>query len=310
MYVWREWEPLIHFTAWIWPGAVASSRLHSGLLSWAGCPGEGHLHQPQTLVKKRAWWEGVRGAEMERCSMVPGKWHVLDLWNLQVEQSNALWRKYLSPFFPSGLETMTPSVVSGWNLKLLLHDRIKVMIGTNPPLQLPTQSLKIGWPAIWDNIFHLISLGWPNTVYLKFIKHSVIPADLWQDLITWYMEVRIHRHLKPARYAESENWTTSPACFNIHTPVECLFWIPFIFTQATPSIFCHFGMTPGVPKSLSLILRRLISNVYWAGASSERNSISVDKCGTRVSVVCERWMDIALALQQKRPRGVTAQGSE
>lgn len=221
-----------------------------------------------------------------------------------------LTKIFVPLFFPSGLETMTPSVVSGWNLKLLLHDRIKVMIGTNPPLQLPTQSLKIGRPAIWDNIFHLISLGWPNTVYLKFIKHSVIPADLWQDLITWYMEVRIHRHLKPARYAESENWTTSPACFNIHTPVECLFWIPFIFTQATPSIFCHFGMTPGVPKSLSLILRRLILNVYWAGASSERNSISVDKCGTRVSVVCERWMDIALALQQKRPRGVTAQGSE
>lgn len=28
----------------------------------------------------------------------------------------------------------------------------------------------------------------------------------------------------------------------------------------------------------------------------------------RVSVVCERRMDIALTSQQKRPRGVTAQG--
>ena len=72
--------------------AAASSRLHSGMLSWAGCPWEGHLQEPQTLVKRESLTGGERGrggAGMERrCVLVPGNGHVLGLMkSSQVEHT-------------------------------------------------------------------------------------------------------------------------------------------------------------------------------------------------------------------------------
>ena len=38
----------------------------------------------------------------------------------------------------------------------------------------------------------------------------------------------------------------------------------------------------------------MILNVYGVSSSSARNSIQMDECAKRASVVCERRMDIAL----------------
>lgn len=82
--------------------AVASSRLHSGALSWAGCPGEGHLQQPQTLVKSLTggtggggvgwglgWKDALRFQERDMC------------WNPQVEAERPSQKKNFCPWlFP------------------------------------------------------------------------------------------------------------------------------------------------------------------------------------------------------------------
>lgn len=77
--------------------AVASSRLHSSVLSWAGLPMGGAPVAAASHTGQRVrLTDGVKGAQMERCLVVPGSRHVLDLWNPQVGQSNNPERKYLS----------------------------------------------------------------------------------------------------------------------------------------------------------------------------------------------------------------------
>lgn len=92
VYVWREREPLIHLTAWIW------RRLWPRLVYTAGCFPEWAAQGRGTCSSLKHWSRGEPW--MERCLVVPGKVHVLDLWNPQVEQSVAPKRKYLSLCFP------------------------------------------------------------------------------------------------------------------------------------------------------------------------------------------------------------------
>lgn len=56
-----------------------------------------------------------------------------------------------------------------------------VTTNTNPQfMDWLSLRLRQYFPPVW--------LGWVNTTCLKFIKHSVIPADVRDNLIIWYME--------------------------------------------------------------------------------------------------------------------------
>lgn len=122
----------------------------------------------------------------------------------------------------------------------------------------------IDWPACQlRQYFPSIWLGWPNTTFLKFIKHSVIPADLREDLIIWYIEL----YPKLVHYADSENWTTSSLCFKIHTAAKCHFW-KGVLSPSSVVLVC-----PKVQNSPRLIWGLVIWNGHGADSLSARNSI-------------------------------------
>lgn len=110
--------------------AMALSRLHSGVLSWAVCPGEGHLQQPQTLVKRRAWQAGRGVPGWKDALVVPGNRHVLDLWNPQVEQSDDRKRKYLPLCFPP-VDKRRGYCQQCYDEVESLHRRTEVMFGAS-----------------------------------------------------------------------------------------------------------------------------------------------------------------------------------
>ncbi len=256
--------------------AVASSRLHSGVLSWAGCPGEGHLQQPQTLVKRRAWQAGRGGAGMERCLVVPGNGHVLDLWNPQVGQSDAPKRKYLSLCFPRGPERRrTLPAISGWNQKLLLDKSYgwseSAGAGNHQNKQHKVYR-SAGLPTETIFSIHLVGLTKHHVfeVY-QTLSHPRRPEGGLNHLIYWVLEDADTQNLSTMQAQKIEQ---QAVCALISTLLyECLFWKGFIFTQATPSVFCHFGMTQGSKNHQVSCGRSRFQNLYGAGSLSARNSI-------------------------------------
>lgn len=186
--VWREWEPLIPLTAWIWRG------LWPRLVYAAGCFPEQAAQGRGTCSSLKHWSRltgGVRGSGMERCLMVPGNWHVLNLWNPQVEQSGDLQKKIFAlVFYPVDKRRRGHSQPSYGEVKSHCR-RTKVIIGASRPVLATTKKSNTKFmdrPVFqMRQYFPSIGLGWPNTTYLKFIKPSVIPADLREYLIIWYI---------------------------------------------------------------------------------------------------------------------------
>lgn len=103
VYVWREWEPLILLTAWIWRG------LWPRLVYTVGCFPERAAQGRGTCSSLKHWSRG-EPAEAGR-GVLPGwkdAWcfqengHVLDLWNLQVEPSDSQKKTFVLASVPEG----------------------------------------------------------------------------------------------------------------------------------------------------------------------------------------------------------------
>lgn len=77
---------------------LVSSTQRGAFLS--GLPRGGAPAAASNTGQEASLTGGARGAGMERCLVVPGNGHVLDLWNRQVEQSDDPDRKYLSLCVP------------------------------------------------------------------------------------------------------------------------------------------------------------------------------------------------------------------
>lgn len=213
--------------------AVASSRLRSRVLSWAGCPGEGHLHQPQTLVKRRAWWVGWGEGWDGKMLGSSRKLTCAGVMKSSGRTQRCSLKKISVVAFPFGLEKKTLPVISRWNEKLLSQRRTKVIIGASQ-LALATTNQK------QYKVYRLASLPTETIFSIHLVestKHHVF--EVYQTFShpcrfegglnpLIYGVLHRHRHSKPVHYAYSENETTHFFCaFNIRNAAECGFWIKF-----------------------------------------------------------------------------------
>lgn len=195
VHVWREWEALIHLTAWRWPGRRARLVCTAGFFPERAAQGRG------TCSRLRHWSRGEAERRAEGLLGWKDAWWFQETdmcWiyeNLQVETEQRSRKKILLLGF--SLWNMrrrdSLSLISGWNKKCLLSRRTKVMVGASWSVlaTLPTQAAQrfMDWPACQlRQYFPSIWLGWPNSTYLRFIKHSVIPANPMEDSIIWDVE--------------------------------------------------------------------------------------------------------------------------
>lgn len=168
------------------------------------------------------------------------------------------------------------------------------MTGTSRPVLATTKTNNtkfIDWPACQlRQYFPSIWLGWPNTTYSKFIRRSFVPADLMEDFIIGYIEFKNMQIPKTYPVLELEQQAN---CAFIST---C--WKGFIL-----SLTASVVSSQGSQKSDE-------GSGFSTHADSSLCLWEIPfKCADRASVVCERWMDMALtSLQKQHPRGVTAQG--
>lgn len=146
--------------------------------------------------------------------------------------------------FPSGLEKNV------CNLKMKLKDR------TGQKLWLEQVSQCWQLPHQQHGVYRSASLPTETIFSIPLVgltKHCVFevyqtlgqpcrPEGELNHLIYWVLE---YTDTPSAHCGESENLTTSSLCFYA---AKCLFWIAFIFRQATPPILCHFGLTQGSKK--------------------------------------------------------------
>lgn len=168
---------------------LVSSAQRGAFLS--GLPRGGAPAAASNTGQEESLTGGARGAGMERCLVVPGNGHVLDLWNPQVEQSDVPRRKHKSFMFPCGQEKEEDTACNlRMKSKASVEDKSydwseSAGAGNYQNKQHEVYRLA-SLPT--ETIFSIQWLGWPNTMYLEFIKHSVIPTDLREDLIIWYIE--------------------------------------------------------------------------------------------------------------------------
>lgn len=163
--------------------ALALSRLRSGVLSWPGRPGEGYLQPPPILARRESLVGGMGRSWNGKRLGGSRNWHVLELWNLQVEHSNVALKENIC-----SCVSQRPAEEDA-----ALSLRVKSKASVPGEDESYYWSRLAGAGNVWTKnntkfmdqavsslrqYFPSILFGWPNIMYSKFIKHSVIPADL------------------------------------------------------------------------------------------------------------------------------------
>lgn len=127
------------------------------------------------------------------------KW--TNIWNPQEQRSDKPKRQYLSLCFPCGGEKRTTlAPILWWSQKLVVnrsYDWNRQATAGNyqnkqrevyTPASLPTETIFS---------IHVVGLT-QHHVHLKFIKHSVIPANLRETLIIW--DIKTPQTCTPCRF--------------------------------------------------------------------------------------------------------------
>lgn len=227
VYVWREWEPLIHLTAWTWRGLWPRLVYTAGRFPERAAQGRGTCSSLKHW--SRAWragrevvgwgglgWKDALGfQERDMC------------WNPQVEAERPSQKKtFVLDFSPRGqAERKTLPAILGWSREIGQEGKsYDWRESTRAGDYQNKQHDVYRWANLpTETIFsiHLVGLS-KHHVFAVYqtLSHPCSPKGGLNHLIYWILECADTQH--PSSM-QTENLATSSPRFNNHTAVQVSF---------------------------------------------------------------------------------------